>query len=65
MSKYAPLAARWVEMIQVTVLEGTGEEPDPYRHVVYYFHRDGRLAARSDLWEEEKDAVDDKRQGDG
>lgn len=45
--------ARVVELIEMTVVEGKGTEPNPNRHVVYYFRLTGEQVARVDQWEAE------------
>lgn len=46
--------ARLVELLEVTVTEGKGVEPDPVRRVTYYYRPDGECVARRDQWEEEE-----------
>lgn len=47
------IKARTVEVIEIELSEGKGEnDTDPVRTVIYYIDTDGRMLARQDDWEQ-------------
>jgi len=41
-------SSRVVQVIQTVVMEGAGNEADPFREVVYYYHFNGSVICRHD-----------------